>query len=479
MSTKQYYTLLSYLATRMTFYIAMLLVWHFVYPCTLAHIEDVAFYAGISDISHIQFQLPGGWLHIIGNYIAQFYMFPWVGAAIQAAFSLCALLLVDAILWHITHRINCLLFSFVPAILLLSEQNGRNSLTYILNILLFLTIVTIIMLVISRRWWLRLLNTKDGKPWNIFSWCVSAVAIIGSCLLLICNNDRKNFEYNMQLEQWAADHEWSKILDTSYPKRYKLNNMQLSYSLLALSERGRLADKLFTYPVKGIEDLYNPTDNNPVQCRFNSFFCSAIGLPNEAIRYAFEEGQGEEAGISFGSTRRMVDWLIERGGDMRQVDFYLNLLQHSTCQQTFVKTRKIALMGAPKRTPKQVFFVGGGFVVDAYMLYQMDPANKKALDYMLCGLLLMEKPEEFYASFSQLWNQSRNQFIPRHYEEALVMLARKYPAINVEYDISAETINNYHRFLELLNSGKYGKKKALAAYGETYWGYVLKKSKEK
>lgn len=464
-----------YLSSRITFFLVMLAVWNLCYASTLAHVEDVAFYANTTDITHIQFQMPKGWLHLVGNFISQFYIYPLIGASIQASFSWAVLLLADAILWHITRNANSLWISYIPTLLFITTQNGRNTITYSLSILLGVLLIAILLLSIPRKMWQKILPVKEEKVWNWKTWTANLLGIIAICLSLTIDTHRKDFEYNMQLEQWAESHDWSKILDTSYPQRYKLTNMQLSYSLLALSEQGRLADKLFTYPVKGIEDLYDPTDNNPVQCRFNSFFCAAIGFPNEAIRYAFEEGQGEEAGISFGSTRRMVDLLIERGGDMRQVDFYLNLLQHSSCNQDFVKTRKMAMLGTQRKKTKDVFFVGGGFVVDAFRLYQMNPANQKALDYMLCGLLLMQQPEEFYASFSQLWNQHRGQFIPRHYEEALVMLTKKYPQINVEYDISAETTNNYHRFLQLLNSGKDGMQKALAAYGETYWGYLLKR----
>lgn len=467
----------SYITTRLVFYLALLLVWHFCYAATLSHIEDVAFFANTPDITHIQYQMPFGILPLIGNYISQFYLYPWAGAIIQALFPLLALLLVDTILWHTTHKQNILWLSYIPAILVTFTQNGRNTLTYTLTIVLGILLITLIVLAIPHRRWQKLLKVQATMSWGWVSWLITLVAIIANSLLLASDQQRKDFEYNMQLEQWAASHDWSKILDTSYPRRYQLNNMQLSYSLLALSEQHRLADRLFTYPIRGIEDLYNPSDNNPVQCRFNSFFCAALGFPNEAIRYAFEEGQGEEAGISFGSTRRMVDWLIERGGDMRQVDYYLNLLSHATCQETFVNTRQMAMLGSSKPQPKQIFFVGGGFIVDTYMLYQMDPANRKALDYMLCGLLIMQRLEEFYSSFSQLWSQQHGQFIPRHYEEALVMLAKRHPEINVEYEISAETSSNYQRFLQLLNSGKDGKSKALAAYGETYWGYLLKNSK--
>lgn len=461
--------------SRIVFAVLLLLIWRCLYPATLTHVEDVAFFACIPDYLHIQFQLPRETLNVVGNFLSQFYQSPLSGALIQMLMVVIVLVSTDIIVWRLKHRTDLLWISFIPASLLALQQSGRVDVAYSLRWDVVAIIVAIAALIIPFGKLRGNEKTGISKKANLANIILTSVAIIvvGCCLSF--SHQRQDYELSMKLEKWAGENKWSNILDTTYPKRYQLNRVEMAYSLLALSERGRLPSKLFSYPVNGIEDLYNPEDNNPVQCRFNSFFCWNIGLPNEAIRYAFEEGQGEEAGISFGSTRRMVDWLQDRGVDQRQVAYYLNLLSHSTCNDDFVKTRRMRLgMTLDNKEKKDsVWFVPSkSLVLTAAKLYEQDPGNKKALDYLLCGLLLMRMPEEFLATFQQYYTQQEGQQLPRHYEEALVMLISKYPQIEVQYDISGETLDNYKRFIKLFKQG--GKAAVMKSYGETYWGYLLR-----
>lgn len=463
------------IGSRLVFALALLLIWRCLYPATLTHIEEVAFFACTPDYLHIQFQLPKDGFNVLGNFLSQFYQYPLGGALIQMLMVVIVLLSADILIWRLKHRADLLWISFIPAGLLALQQSGRVDVAYSLRWDVIAIVVAIVALILpfgklkdeSKKQ-----ISKNAKLANIILTSAAVVAVV--CCLSF-SPERKDYELSMKVEKWAGENKWSNILDTTYPKRYQLNRVEMAYSLLALSERGRLASKLFTYPVKGVEDLYNPEDNNPVQCRFNSFFCWNIGLPNEAIRYAFEEGQGEEAGISFGSTRRMVDWIQDRGGDQRQAAYYLNLLSHSTCNGTFVKTRRMRLGMASDINEKKdsVWFVPSkSLVLTAAKLYEQDPGNKKALDYLLCGLLLQRQPEEFLATFQQYYTQQEGQALPRHYEEALVMLISKYPQIEVQYDLSGETLDNYKRFLKLFKQG--GKAAVLKNYSETYWGYLLR-----
>jgi hypothetical protein len=356
---------IAYVAVRVMFFMALLLVWALCYPCTIAHFEDVAFYADTADCRAIQYQLPRDWLGFVGGYLSQFYFYILAGAAIQSLVPLLVMLIADWALWHVTRCVRALMLSLLPALAVAMMQTGRYSLSHSLGMLVGAAVVAAFIVMMPYRLWHRLLPVHPSS--SVRRWMVAAalLAIVAMAVVMCVNRDRRSFEYDAQMERWAAGHEWSKMLDTSYPRRYQLNDMQMAYSLLALSERHRLADKLFTYPVMGVENLFYPNDNNPVQCRFNSFFCASLGLPNEAVRYAFEEGQGEAAGVSFGSTRRMVDWLLQRGGDMRQAAFALGLLARTSCNGDFVKTRRMFLSAARRRQPRRVFFVGSeSFVLE-------------------------------------------------------------------------------------------------------------------
>lgn len=285
-----------------------------------------------------------------------------------------------------------------------------------------------------------------------------------------CNPQLKAREFNLKVEHMADNRNWEALYNATYPIRYELNDNQMAYSLLALSQKGQLGEKLFHYPVRGLDNIFAHSSN----FRFNSYFCHELGLPNEAIRYAFEEGQYMPAGASFGTMRRMVDWILDKGDDNELAEFYMNILSHSSCHQNFINTRKIFMGQAhtQKKEPQPEFVGSPSFLYEAALVLEREPDNKRARDYLLCGLLLTGNTEAFFDMFERVFVETNDEKIPEHYLEALLVLKDSHPAIDSEYNIPVATEGSYRDFKQLMQNGEVGKSKALQRYANTYWAYL-------
>ena len=457
---------------RIAFLAMLVAVWLICFPHTLLHIEENSYWIDAPDMTSIIYQWPAEWSAIFSCYLGQFFQYRFWGALILGILPLLTLLAADVILWRLFRQRALLWLSFIPATWTALCQTGDSTLEPSIRIAVLMWMVAIIVLIVTFR--SSLYSIK--KP---FRWMYRANAllpylgIMTVAGILITDTSRRSTEFTNHIEHLTAEHQWDRVYELTYPKRYDLDDNLMSYSLLALSEKGLLPQQLFSYPVRGLENVFTSAEN----FRFNSFFCHELGLPNEAIRYAFEEGQYMPAGASFGTLRRMVDWILEKGDDPELANYYLNLLSHSSCHKQFIAARRIYMVqNQPKPIKHKPEYVGSpSFLHEAAVVFDRDPYNERARDYLLCGMLLTGNIDAFFTLFENIYVQTEDQPIPTHYMEALVELAASHPQIATSYTLPANMQQRYNNFCTLLQQPR-GNKRALEQFKDTYWAYQLRQS---
>ena len=461
------------LAQHLLFAVALAMVWYVCYPHTLLHLEETDYWTDGPDTCHLLYLWPREWAEIAASYLMQFYKYRLAAVLIHVAMLLLVLLSCDVVVWRLSRRRRLLWLSFVPAAAVaLLLQTATATLVESLRWAVLAVVLAVVVAVLTCRW-RRAVRSSSRRTFATVAvrwlpFVITAVLVV----LLTTDKTRRQTELTNRIEHLTAQEQWADVLALTYDRRYALSDNDMSYSLLALSQQGQLAERLFTYPVRGLENVYSPTEN----FRFNAFFCHALGLPNEAIRYAFEEGQYMPAGFAFGTIRRMTDWLIEKGDDPQLADYYLRLLDHTTCHRRYITDRRMRMLQSPDRVAQQApEFVGSpSFLHEAAVVLDREPANTVARDYLLCGLLLLGRTDAFCQLFDQLYVQMDDKPLPRHYREALAAMRAKHPHVASTHQLGDDVVQAYQDFLRLMRQPHTGRQQAADKYRETYWAYLLR-----
>lgn len=465
-------TIVNFIMQRAIFFIALMLLWYVCYPNVLRSMEETAFWTDAPDMCNVMYHWPADWAKILSNYLAQYFIIPFWGASLMALLPLVVLLCADVVIWQLfrCRRLQC--FAFIPGVVVAGLFVADGTLSRMLTVDL-IAVVCALIVTICTLWRPLYRVTFNSKFWLTVTNLTPYILLIIMCLAVKTDNVLHSREFTQKIEHMAADSQWKDLFDLTYAERQKLDDNQTAYALLAASKVGELPNRLFHYNVKGLENIFAHNKN----FRFNSFFCHELGLPNEAVRYAFEEGQYMPAGASFGTMRRMVDWLLEKGDDPQMVQFYMNILSHSSCHQNFIKTRSIFMnQEAMIKDEYEPEFVGSpSFLYESALTIERDPKNTRARDYLLCGMLLMGNNDAFMDLFERLYVETNDTRIPLHYLEALAMLQKTHPGIESSYNLPVKLVTNYQDFLSLASQGEQGKQRALKKYYDTYWAYLLRR----
>ena len=407
--------------------------------------------------------------------MAQFYQYPWAGAALQALFVLLVLWACDVILYRLLGSRKWLWLSLIPAYIFAIQQTEKVGVDFSITWAILAWILAVISLLIRRHPVVPVRQTGNRRLLGICEYLVPSVCILLIVHHLLYNPERLYFEKMQRIEHAAMSHQWDAILKEIPDDIGEIREVQFRYFLLALSEKELLGERLFHFPIKSEKDFLFDTQGS-VPYRFNSLFYWNLGLPNEAIRFTFQENQaGASSDMTFATMRRLVDWYMQKG-DRRQAEFYLNILSHSTCHKKFIKTRNIFLQQTViPEIPHRVFYINAKLSVTALYLLELDSTDQRALNYLLCCLLLDKELNSFYNMFQTYWPQGKP--VPTHYAEALLMLIDKHPDILSRYTISERKQAEYKEYVGLLQKGPSGLGRIETKYRNTFWRYMLVASK--
>lgn len=450
------------------------LTWYVLYPGHIWWTEAETFFAWTPDYFAVEHSLPKDLPVVIAAFIAQFYKWKIWGALIQSAFTLIVLLSSDLIIYRLTKEKNALWLAFIPACLFWYFQIGESTLTYSVGwSLAFLAAAGLSLLIPRTARWNILRIFCFRKP--VYGYLLPAV-ILGSAFYFgfYAKPEYRERERMYEAEHWAILHKWERIEKEMPPERIGQNLHALNIVLLALNETGQLPEKLFHYPISASDNFYFERNTNPACCRFNSLLYDCLGVDNEAIHQIFQASIQSDNGMTFHGLRMLTDWNL-KSRNFPLAEKYMEILRHTTCHGNWLKSREALLASLKnsrenKKEPTPFFIGAHPFLSDMARLADQDPENEKAAHYLLCGLLVGKDLEKFRQVFAVCYPNIRKETLPRHYEEALVMLSDSYPDILTKYPIRKERIKEYKDFSK--QQGSLSELSLRNTYGNTFWYYA-------
>ncbi|ADV42631.1 DUF6057 family protein [Bacteroides helcogenes] len=447
-------------------------VWYVVFPNTIWFMEGNAFFSTAPDFTALQLSLPADWMKYAGVYLLQFFYFRMGGALIQTLFVAIVLLSSDCVLACLLRNKRLLWLSFIPVVWFISGQFA--DMTLVRSIGWCTVLVTLAVLV-----WL--FTLKRGK-WNpsergflcspFFSYLVPCLLLAGGIFYQVTDKEQKEAEEIFRIDHWADDKNWNAILQEVTPEVARQSQLKLRWALLALSETGRLAEKVFAYGVSDPSCFYYERQDQQFYHCFNMQFYDALGLDNEVIHHAFQAGIEAPNGMNFRSMRRIMAANRRLGND-RILAKYTSVISRSSCYNRWKEP--ISEPTADRADGDQnicSFFIGARpFLSDMARLMDCHLDSRKVRDYLLCGLLISKDIEKFYQVFGMIYQPSQGQ-LPRYYEEALVVAATKYPDVLQYYAVSREKVTEFKAFQTLLNGSMADKRMLEVKYRDSFWFWL-------
>ena len=93
-------------------------------------------------------------------------------------------------------------------------------------------------------------------------------------------------------------------------------------------------------------------------------------------------------------------------------------------------------------------------------------------DMLLCGVLASRDLDGFAELFPRVAGgaYSPSEGLPRHYEEALLLLSRRNPEILTMFRINPLRTKEFERFVESMDADR--RAQACAMYPDSFWAYM-------
>ena len=256
---------------------------------------------------------------------------------------------------------------------------------------------------------------------------VFAVLLVAGVWILGTNKEIRVNERWAKLEYMAQRQKWDKVLSIATPERTKEDRRLLPYALLALSEKGELGNRMFSYPIEGVGDFVFSDWHSRESGFFNSLFYESLGSLNEAVHQTFQSATYLPHGASFGMLRRLVLLFRKQGNDVL-ADKYASILNQSTLHHYSIDVRAKSsrecppeslgaaksLSGKASVVTHDVFFNVGQLLAEGHF-------TQANVDRFLCMALANRDLKLFYRALLLYADIKRP--LPTYYQEALLLLA--------------------------------------------------------
>lgn len=292
-----------------------------------------------------------------------------------------------------------------------------------------------------------------------------------------------------RLERFFYSQDWDGVIKTQEKTRSKSLSAQYYYNT-ALSEKGLLCSRLFHGPQNyGTKSLMIPWDSkSDINMIYRgAYFFYAVGLVNEAHRWAFESMvvQGyKPPNISlliktelirgnYAVARKYINVLKQTLRYREQAHHYEKMLDHPDLVKSDPELgKKIGLM------PKKDFMLRLKDQQDNVLLMlQSNPSNRVAYEYMIAWFMLernLDKVAEEIAGMKSLGYAK----IPDHIEEAALYIAAVTGSSSVSdsLKISKSTLQRFEQYQDQpgVLTGLSGKNSPVfdKNFGKTFWYYL-------
>ncbi|MDY0099580.1 MAG: DUF6057 family protein [Bacteroidales bacterium] len=308
-------------------------------------------------------------------------------------------------------------------------------------------------------------------------------------LYFLAGNYNKATAGMFDLEKRFLAGDWEEVIKQQESYRYR-NPVAQYYYNISLSEKDLLCDRLFFAPQDfGTMSISIPWDSRiSINKMFRGiYFFYSIGLINEAHRWAFESM------VIQGFHPENIRLLIKTNlinGHYRIAEKYISVLKRTLHYRIEAKTYEKMLSNPelirsdPELGEKILLKPHDDFIVrignpqkNITALFESNPANRKAFEYMIAWFLLEKDFEQVVNNIGRLPAMGYSK-IPQHMEEAA--LVYRTAAGRLPYkdspEISSESDSRFSRYI-LTVSGADRRRSPEGTsiqkeFGNTYWYYL-------
>lgn len=286
-------------------------------------------------------------------------------------------------------------------------------------------------------------------------------------------------EQQFHVYRAITEENWDEALKVA--KNYKGGRLStiVLYNI-ALAQKGQLADSLLNYQQMGIVGLVHPWESNYFNHLYGSEMYYHLGEMNEALRWAFEAAVCKSDAIPPHLTKRIVEILIRLDKYEAARPLLYRLLQtwnHSDWARKTLRALPDKAVSNPP-TAEHDFICGAlGPFFDLSSMLQNRPTNKNLRDYLLTGLLLEKRVEDFYTYFCNYFQPGNKTILPKIYEEAMIIIYQKGIDREVfkKYNITQKCADRFQTYSNAVKAHGLENLEtpALLApkYRDTYWFY--------
>ncbi len=375
---------------------------------------------------------------ILSDFLIQFYRDPVYGALITAVIVALVFLLLRGILSRRGLPVTDTLSALGAGVLwfFLARSPEPKPAVAALLILLGLWLLSL------------LLPVRKGKAWRA-DLPVAAALVLAAAAGTVFSPAVQRTERFSRVKRDALYGVWDDLLKAVPPSVAEKDGELTPFALLALSAKGQLGERMFSYPVYSENDLdmcdYDGNAEYYTSLLFKAALYQHLGCYNEAVHNYCQWATQLRKGTGFIVLRKLVEMYCLLG-DYTLMEKYCRVLDHSLLHRSYVKYyRAQAAQGEAHATePAAVRSVIPVISHDPlYNLLQLESVGIHAAssaDRTLATILLRGNPAQLRSVLERLGPSYER--IPRHFQEAIVFYGIR------SGNVDASVVERYSAFVE-------------------------------
>ncbi|WP_297903290.1 DUF6057 family protein [uncultured Parabacteroides sp.] len=284
-----------------------------------------------------------------------------------------------------------------------------------------------------------------------------------------------------ELSFLARERQWDAIIN-KYRGKSIHNYASLNYLNMALAQKGELADRMFAFDQKGVKSLRADWNQTFYMDRLLSdihFLVGDLALSESFAMDGFTQAKRK-------GSARMMQRLVQISlikGEVELARKYLGLLAAMPFYRDWAKRYAVYLIH-PERMDEDPELSGKNIPGEEKDLLSLSvpadslwngynlPENRIGWEYRGCYYLL-DKRLDAFGRFLEETPSGEGESIPRHFQEAGLLLADKDSVSLPAYPVQPEVAARYREFKQVLkrSAGQLDMPSIYRRFGDTYWFY--------
>lgn len=279
----------------------------------------------------------------------------------------------------------------------------------------------------------------------------------------------------------AREKRWDVIIDKYKGKRIN-NYVSLNFLNMSLAHKGELAEQMFAFDQKGTKSLCTDWNQTFYMDRLLSDVHFLVGDVSLSESFAMDGFTQAKRKGSARMMQRFVQVSLIRG-EIRLAKKYLDLLAAMPFYQDWARRYATYLVHPelmdedPELSGKRISVENRdrlSLSVSADSLWSEYKLSDHRIGWEYRGCYyLLDKDLDAFSRFLEATSLGGKERMPRHFQEAVLLLADKDRSVLSAYPIQPELIERYRSFKKFLRQSGIQTDVSLIhqQFGDTYWFY--------